>query len=216
LLCGPLNATDGTPRPAARDATDSPDETSSDRRVSFDDEPLILVDERDAEIGHEDKWSCHQGDGKLHRAFSIFVFNGQGELLLQQRSAQKLLWPGIWSNSCCSHPRRGETLEVATARRLREELGFETPLWHRYWFCYHARWQDVGSERELCHVFLGRYDGEVRVNPNEIAAWRWIAADALEAELARTPERFSPWMKMEWARLRDEHGAALEPLLRGA
>jgi isopentenyl-diphosphate delta-isomerase len=183
-------------------------------QVSFDDEPLILVNEEDEEVGHALKWDCHQGDGQLHRAFSIFVFNRRGELLLQQRSDQKLLWPLIWSNSCCSHPRRGETMEEATARRLREELGFETALEYRFKFTYHARWRDVGSERELCYVYLGRHDGDAVVNPNEIAAWRWISAAELEREIAETPDAVSPWMKLEWARLRAEHGAALAAYLQ--
>lgn len=183
------------------------------QQVSFDDEPLILVDEQDRPVGHADKWACHQGEGRLHRAFSIFVFNGRGELLLQQRSGQKLLWPGIWSNTCCSHPRKGETLEIATARRLAEELGFVTPVEHLFWFTYHARWKDVGSERELCHVFVGRYDGEVAANPNEVADWRFVTVDSLEREMREDPERFSPWMRMEWERMRREHAGALAPLL---
>ena len=182
-------------------------------QVSFDDEPLILVDEGDREIGYAEKWDCHRGEGRLHRAFSIFLFNGRGELLLQQRSAQKPLWPLIWSNSCCSHPRRGETLDGATLRRLREELGLETPLERLFHFIYHARWGEVGSERELCHVYLGRWDGEVRVNPHEVAALRWVSAEALEEEIARIPDTLSPWMKMEWGRLRAEHGAILRGFL---
>lgn len=183
-------------------------------QVSFDDEPLILVNEQDEAVGHALKWDCHQGEGVLHRAFSIFVFNRRGELLLQQRSDQKLLWPLVWSNTCCSHPRRGETMEQATVRRLREELGFETPLEYRFKFSYHARWRDVGSERELCYVYLGRHDGDPVVNPNEIAAWRWIAAEDLEREMAETPDALSPWMKMEWARLRAEHAEVLAGYLR--
>lgn len=183
------------------------------QQVSFDDEPLILVDEQDGAVGHADKWACHQGEGRLHRAFSIFVFNDQGELLLQQRSGQKLLWPGIWSNTCCSHPRKGETLEIATARRLEEELGFVTPVEHLFWFTYHARWKEVGSERELCHVFVGRYGGPVVANRNEVADWRFVTADTLEQEMSQDPERFSPWMRMEWERMRAEHADTLAPLL---
>ena len=182
-------------------------------QVSFDDEPLILVDGEDREIGHAEKWDCHRGEGLLHRAFSIFLWNGRGELLLQQRSAEKALWPLIWSNSCCSHPRRGETLEGATQRRLREELGLETLLVHVFSFQYHARWGEVGSERELCHVYLGRHDGEVRVNPREVAAHRWVGAQALEVEIARAPDTLSPWMKLEWATLRAEHGDTLSRYL---
>ena len=191
--------------------TDTPDAP----QVSFDDEPLILVDAQDHEIGHADKWSCHQGEGTLHRAFSIFVFNDLGELLLQQRSEQKLLWPGIWSNTCCSHPRKGESLEYATKRRLQEELGFATPVEHLFWFTYHARWKDVGSERELCHVFVGHWGGQVAPNPNEVADWRFVAVPDLEAELAADPERFSPWMRMEWERMRSEHGEVLSRFIGG-
>lgn len=183
-------------------------------QVSFDDEPLILVDNSDEELGHASKWECHQGEGLLHRAFSIFLFNSAGELLLQKRSTQKLLWPLVWSNSCCSHPRRGETLHEATRRRLREELGVESALTVCFHFQYHARWNDVGSERELCHVYLGRHDGEVVVNPNEVAACRWVDAATLEAEIAERPDTISPWMKMEWTRLRTEHAATLEAFLR--
>ena len=92
--------------------------------VSSDDEPLILVDSRDRELGYLDKSACHDGEGRLHRAFSVFIFNPRGDVLLQRRSRSKRLWPSHWSNSCCSHPRKGETMEQAVHRRIRQELGF--------------------------------------------------------------------------------------------
>ena len=171
--------------------------------VSSTSEELILVDEQDREIGHETKLECHAGDGILHRAFSIFVFNSQDQLLLQQRSAEKPLWPGYWSNTCCSHPRRGESMDVAVSRRLDQELGFECPLEYLYKFKYHAQYGAVGAEREYCWVYYGRYDGPVDVNVTEIADWRFVDVGALEAELEASPDRFTPWFKMEWAHIRD-------------
>lgn len=181
----------------------------ADRIVSSESEELILVDENDVEIGSSSKALCHDGDGVLHRAFSAFIFNGRGELLLQQRSASKRLWPLYWSNSCCSHPRRGETLEVAVERRLREELGITTEPVFVYKFCYQARYGELGSENELCSVYLGRCDETVRPNMTEIAATRFIGADDLERELQASPEKFTPWFKMEWMRLREEFGDEL-------
>ncbi len=184
------------------------------KQVSFDDEPLILVNEQDEVVGYLDKASCHVGDGVLHRAFSIFIFNDKGELLLQQRSDQKWLWPLFWSNSCCSHPRKGEDMETAIHRRLQEELGFDAPLHYLYKFQYHARYNERGSENELCYVYIGKYDGSVQVNPNEIAAWRWISPEALEQEMAQHPERFTPWFKMEWERIRNEFWERIKQLKR--
>lgn len=169
--------------------------------VSNSSEELILVDELDREIGSELKSECHAGNGILHRAFSIFVFNSTNELLLQQRSAGKPLWPNYWSNTCCSHPRLGESMEVAVSRRLSQELGFECPLEFLYKFKYHAQYGAVGAEHEYCWVYIGRYDGPVDVNVSEIADWRFIAIPSLDEELERKPERFTPWFKMEWAHL---------------
>lgn len=179
------------------------------KRVSFDDEPLIVVDEDDNVLDYRPKAELHLGDGILHRAFSVFLFNGKGEILLQQRSPDKMLWGGYWSNSCCSHPRRGESVPEAAGRRIAEELGVDTALEYVYTFTYHARFGDVGSEREVCSVFLGSSDAPIAVNETEIADWRWISVEALSAELANEGDRFTPWLKMEWARLREEFPALL-------
>ncbi|HET8697296.1 MAG TPA: isopentenyl-diphosphate Delta-isomerase [Gammaproteobacteria bacterium] len=170
--------------------------------VSNASEELILVDEHDRELGFRSKSDCHSGHGSLHRAFSIFVFNGDNELLLQKRSPTKPLWPSYWSNTCCSHPRRGELMEQAVSRRLVQELGFDCPLEFLYKFKYHAQYGALGAEHEYCWVYYGRYDGPVDVNVNEIAEWRFIGVDALEAELARAPDTFTPWFKMEWVHIR--------------
>jgi isopentenyl-diphosphate delta-isomerase len=169
--------------------------------VSSDSEQLILVDAEDRETGFLAKADCHDGAGLLHRAFSVFLFNTAGELLLQQRSASKRLWPGFWSNTCCSHPRRGESMSVATGRRLHDELNIETPLEFVYKFRYHARFADAGSERELCHVYLGKVDDAVTANEHEIAALRYVAADTLAREFDDMPEQITPWFKLEWQTL---------------
>lgn len=169
--------------------------------VSDRSESLVLVDEHDREIGAASKQACHAGEGLLHRAFSIFIFNTRDELLLQKRSAQKPLWPNYWSNTCCSHPRQGEAMEEAVRRRLTEELGILTPLTYLYKFQYHAQYESVGSEREVCWVYYGRHDGEPDVNLNEIADWRYVDVGGLDAELAKSPDSFTPWLKLEWAEL---------------
>ena len=170
--------------------------------VSDRSESLVLVDEHDREIGAETKHACHEGEGLLHRAFSIFIFNTHDELLLQRRSDQKPLWPNYWSNTCCSHPRQGESMEEAVRRRLAEELGIRTPLTYLYKFQYHAKYDSVGSEREYCWVYYGRYEGEPDVNLNEIADWRYVDVDDLDTEFANSPDHFTPWLKLEWAELK--------------
>lgn len=177
--------------------------------VSSESEQLVLVDENDNEIGTISKADAHDANGTLHRAFSLFIFNGSGELLLQQRSPEKRLWGGYWSNSCCSHPRAGEDMDEAVHRRLEQELGMSADLEFVYKFAYHARYDDEGSENEFCWVYLGRTADRVIPNETEIAATRSLAADELDAELARRPDQFTPWFKLEWQRLREEHAETL-------
>ena len=181
--------------------------------VSFDNEALIIVDAQDQILGHGTKAELHQGSGTLHRAFSIFLFNDAGEVLLQQRSADKPLWPGYWSNTCCSHPRRGESYGIATRRRLMEELGVEAPLWFTHRFRYQAQFDDDGAEHELCSVYVGRIDCDPAPNPKEISDWQWISPAALDEWLDTTPESLTPWFKLEWAALRSgEHASTLESI----
>jgi isopentenyl-diphosphate delta-isomerase len=187
--------------------------SQDDRQVSFDDELLIVVDENDNVLDYKDKLICHQGEGILHRAFSIFIFNDKGEVLIQQRSDQKHLWPEYWSNSCCSHPRKGEELENAVQRRLAEELGIGAPLKHLFTFQYHARFRNVGSEREMCAVYIGKSNDKIVMNPNEIAEWKWVSINNLTSELAKNPERYTPWMKMEWEQMMIEHWDDIKKLL---
>ena len=179
-------------------------------RVMMDSESLILVDQTDREVGHMSKADCHQGRGTLHRAFSLLIFNPAGELLLQQRSASKRLWPLYWSNSCCSHPRGDESLETATQRRLYEELGIRCPLQFLFKFQYQAQFDATGAENELCSVYIGRCREPVKVDSDEIVDWRWISPEALQREIAAQGGRtFTPWFMLEWARIWREHRAAV-------
>lgn len=177
--------------------------------VSSESEKLILVDEHDNQIGTISKAEAHNADGTLHRAFSLFVFNDKGELLLQQRSPEKRLWGGYWSNSCCSHPRAGEEMGEAVHRRLEQELGIQAELEFIYKFTYQAGFGDQGAEHELCWVYLGKTSDQVNANASEVSEWRWIKAEALEAEIASSPKRFTPWFKLEWEKLKAAYGDRL-------
>lgn len=184
--------------------------------VSSDDELLILVDKDDAAVGQMAKLKCHLNDGVLHRAFSIFIFNKAGEILLQQRSNQKLLWPRYWSNACCSHPRAGETMEDAVHRRLYEELGVRTHLTYLYKFVYRAKYKDIGTEHESCWVWVGQAEAdEIRENRNEIESWRFISIGELNEELHNHPGRFTPWMKMEYKKIMREFTEKIPGLNKG-
>lgn len=182
---------------------------SAHRVVSSDAEQLVLVDTDDRETGFLSKAECHDGAGLLHRAFSIFLFNSEGELLLQRRSTSKRLWPGFWSNTCCSHPRRGESMPVATMRRLYDELNVRSELEFVYKFEYHASFGSEGSEHELCHVFLGEAGDDVRPNDHEIAEICYLSASDLLAELEARPQQFTPWFKLEWLALLEQHRGVL-------
>ena len=172
--------------------------------VSSDDEPLILVNAQDEPLGTLAKSACHDGQGVLHRAFSLFVFNDAGETLLQRRHASKRLWPGYWANSCCSHPRAGEALPDAVQRRAWDELGIDVQPEFLFKFQYQASFADLGTEFELCSVYLGQASGEPRVNTTEVADWRWTAPGELDRRLAACPDTFTPWLRLEWRRLREE------------
>jgi isopentenyl-diphosphate delta-isomerase len=174
--------------------------------IPNDSDTLILVNEEDQGVGYMSKAQCHEGRGVLHRAFSLLIFNDRGELLIQQRAASKRLWPLYWSNSCCSHPRSEETMEAATRRRLSEELGLSCSLRFLFKFQYQAQFDATGAEHELCSVFIGRATQAPRVNAAEIRDWRWIAPQALEAEIGDAGGRtFTPWFMMEWARIWRDH-----------
>ncbi|MCA9733520.1 MAG: isopentenyl-diphosphate Delta-isomerase [Deferribacteres bacterium] len=156
---------------------------------------VILVDENDQQIGVEEKLSAHQS-GKLHRAFSILLFNKNGELLLQQRALEKYHSPGLWTNTCCSHPRPGETNDAAAQRRLFEELGIQCKMDEIFDFIYKTSFDDGLFEHELDHVFVGEYTGDVAPNPEEVMAVRWQSLKNLYEEVNAHPERFTVWFKI--------------------
>jgi len=159
---------------------------------------LVLVDPQDTILGTAPKDLCHDGEGLLHRAFSIFVFNSKMELLLQKRAAGKRLWPGCWSNSCCSHPGLNESMLSATTRRLDQELGIKGFLISElYHFEYQASYLDLGSERELCTVLICRSDDDLAINLAEVSAIRWVNMSDLEVEIENHPEQFTHWFKLE-------------------
>jgi isopentenyl-diphosphate Delta-isomerase len=181
--------------------------------MNFAEDSLILVDAADRDLGHLSKAACHEGRGVLHRAFSLLIFNPSGELLIQQRSPSKRLWPLYWSNSCCSHPRGAESMQTATARRLREELGLACDLRFLYKFQYQAQFDATGAENELCSVFIGRSHETPRINAQEIHDWRWVNPQTLQSEISDGGSlRFTPWFLQEWARIWQEYRSEVHSL----
>lgn len=168
-------------------------------------ELLIRVDENDKVLGYETKYKCHQDKGLLHRAFSIFIFNPEKQLLIQKRSSHKPLWPLYWSNSVCSHPRKGETENNAVQRRLIEEIGILTPLQFLFKFQYQATFNQMGSENELCSVYIGITDSPIKANPAEIAEWKYINQDELTKDMKDYPEKYTPWFQIEWQSIRKHY-----------
>ncbi len=185
--------------------------SSQHRIVSDDADQLILVNSADEPVGTLDKAACHDGQGTLHRAFSLFILNSAGELLLQQRHASKRLWPAYWANSCCSHPRAGESMEQAVQRRAEEELGIQVQPQFLYKFEYQASYGGLGAEHELCWVYLARSDARPQVNLTEVQDWRWVTPEALDAALTRLPEQYTPWLHLEWSRLQRDFADLLRP-----
>lgn len=158
-------------------------------------ENIILVDKDDNEIGVGEKLAVHKA-GKLHRCFSSFVFNSRGELMLQQRALTKYHSGGLWTNTCCGHPRPGEGTEAAAHRRLKEEMGFDCDLREAFTFLYEAKLDQGITEREYDHSFIGIFDGEPILNPDEVADWKWIKLKELEQELESHPENYTVWLKV--------------------
>lgn len=160
-------------------------------------EEIILVDENDNEIGHIEKMAAHVDGGKLHRAFSIFLFNSKGELLLQKRAGGKYHFGSLWTNTCCSHPNKGETLEHAVHRRLKEELGIDTDMKEITKFTYRASDPKSGlTEYEIDHVFIGTFDSDPKPNPEEVEDIKWIKLDDLRKDVNQHPEKYTPWFKI--------------------
>lgn len=158
-------------------------------------ERVILVDRLDREIGTEEKLKAHR-EGKLHRAFSVFIFNAKGELLLQKRAETKYHSGSLWTNTCCSHPRPGESRYCAARRRLNEEMGFDSELTELFSFIYHTKLENNLFEHELDHVFVGIFEGRPIPNPDEVDDWKWIKVDALERDVRENSQNYTYWLKL--------------------
>lgn len=155
---------------------------------------IILVDEKDREIGTEFKMKAHR-EGKLHRAFSIFIFDSQKNLLLQKRAAKKYHSGGLWSNTCCSHPRAGETLDEAAHRRLKEEMGFDCVLQKISSFIYKVNLGGGLTEYEFDYVLLGSFDGKPKINTEEVEDFKWVSLEFLSRDIKNNPDKYTYWLK---------------------
>ncbi len=158
-------------------------------------EYVILVDEQDTPIGLMEKQAAHVTP-HLHRAFSVFVFNSKGELLLQQRALSKYLSPGLWTNTCCSHPRDGETVTEAASRRLMEEMGMQCEPREVYTFIYKAPVGQGLTEHEFDHVLIGRSDAIPNINAEEVASWKYMNLNDLKKDIELHPELYTEWFKI--------------------
>ena len=156
---------------------------------------VVLVDQDDQKLGLMEKQQAHVA-GLLHRAFSVFVFNSNGELMIQQRAASKYHSPTLWTNTCCSHPRDNETYDQAAHRRLKEEMGFDCDLEFKFSFIYKAHLDNNLTEHELDHVFIGTYNDEPKLNPEEVMAYRWVDLMDLKKDIEKNPQNYTAWFKI--------------------
>lgn len=166
-------------------------------------EKVVLVNPQDEVLGEMEKLQAHE-NGLLHRAFSVFVFNKKGEMLLQKRASEKYHSPNQWTNACCSHPRLNESYKDAANRRLQEELGITCGLTEKFNFIYKA---DVGNglwEHELDYVFTAIYEDTFALNPEEVSEIRYISINDLEKEILENPEHFTEWFKIIWTEYRNQ------------
>ncbi len=195
----------GTRRWRGRTMDAGPESASGTVDTSNDiaEESVVLVDEDDNDIGTMGKLAAHVDGGTLHRAFSVFLFSSDGRVMLQRRSASKYHFGGLWTNTCCSHPRLGETPGDAGRRRLMEEMGIDAPVEAMTSFVYRAHDAESGlTEHELDHVLIGRFDGKPELNLDEADDWRWMTPAEIDADLKAHPERYTPWFPIAWRALR--------------
>ena len=178
-------------------------------KFTFDDSPLttimeeqevILVNENDEPIGTMKKMEAHK-KGLLHRAFSVFIFDKKGRMLLQQRAAEKYHGAHLWTNACCSHPFPGEEVDTAAQRRLKEEFGFGTPLKEIFSFTYKAKVENNLVEHEYDHVFAGEYEGEVNPDPNEVSDYAYTDLSELKRQIENHPQEFTSWFKIAFPKI---------------
>ena len=165
-------------------------------------EQVILVDENDQQIGLMAKMEAHE-KALLHRAFSVFVQNDKGEIMLQQRAADKYHSPLLWSNTCCSHQRDGEANLDAGKRRLEEEMGFVTDLEEAFSFIYKAPFDNGLTEHELDHVLLGHFNGEPNINKKEVESYKWMTPETIKKDISLQPEIYTAWFKIIFEKFYD-------------
>lgn len=161
----------------------------------MEEEQVILVNQYDEQIGTMPKMEAHE-KALLHRAFSVFIFNDENELMLQQRAFSKYHSPGLWTNTCCSHQRIGETNIEAGRRRLQEEMGFVTDLKDTISFIYKAPFDNGLTEHEFDHILVGDYNDEPVLNPDEVAAWKWMPLEDVKNDIKLHPELYTEWFKI--------------------
>ena len=181
---------------------------SGDRMEEY----VILVDQNDNPIGKEDKVKCHLPNGKLHRAFTALIFNGEGKLLLTKRSESKMLWPNYWDGTVASHPRESETYVSSAERRIPEEIGISCKMNYINKFEYHVPYKNVGSENEICGTLIGTVDSldKSSLINDEISEIKWINPDELKNELEQNGDAYCPWMVIALYFLTDSDSATLE------
>lgn len=158
-------------------------------------EKVILVNEKDEQIGLMEKIEAHE-KALLHRAFSVFVFNEKNELMIQQRALEKYHSPGLWTNTCCSHQREGESNIEAGKRRLQEEMGFSTELKDTISFIYKAPFDNGLTEHEFDHILVGEYFKDPKPNPEEVGDWKWMSLEAIKQDMQVNPEIYTEWFKI--------------------
>jgi isopentenyl-diphosphate delta-isomerase len=158
-------------------------------------EQVILVNEKDEVLGLMPKMEAHE-KALLHRAFSVFIYNDCGELMLQQRALTKYHTPGLWTNTCCSHQRLGETNIEAGKRRLQEEMGFTTDLEETISFTYKAPFENGLTEHEFDYILVGKYNENPNPNPDEVADWKWVSLDEIKKDISQNPNHYTAWFKI--------------------
>lgn len=158
-------------------------------------EIVILVDKNDRPVGKMEKMEAHE-KGILHRAFSVFIFNDKNELMLQQRALSKYHSPGLWTNTCCSHPREGEKTIDAAHRRMMEEMGFDCDFEEAFDFIYKSEVGQGLTEHELDHVFIGHNNEQPKINPDEVNDWKYMSMDSVRAEMKSNPEKYTVWFRI--------------------
>jgi len=163
--------------------------------VTMKEEQVILVDKKDTQIGLMPKMEAHE-KGVLHRAFSVFIFNTKNELMLQQRALHKYHSPGLWTNTCCSHQREGETNIQAGKRRLFEEMGFVTELKETISFIYKAPFDNGLTEHELDHILVGAFESTPNITKEEVADWKWMNVELVKQDIQKNPENYTAWFKI--------------------